>query len=109
MKARLLASAGCFTITLAFGSPALAGEITGGGPDGQKPTPVMDYVAGSICAFSGLEDGDGTGVGPGTTQTWGGALLSATGGGTDVAAAARAGVLQSFGPGQNCRGFASGG
>jgi hypothetical protein len=109
MNTKLLISAGIVTGTLAFGAPALAGEVTGGGPDGQKSTPIQRYEAGgSECAFSGLEDGDGSGVGPGVTQTWGGALLSETDGGRDVAFAAREGILQSFGPGQNCRGFASG-
>lgn len=109
MKSKLLASAGIVTAAFALGAPAFAGEVTGGGPEGQKPTPIQTYQAGSICSFSGLEDGDGTGVGPGVTQTWGGALLSETDGGQDVAAAARAGVLQAFGPGSNCRGYASGG
>jgi len=109
MKNKLLISAGVVTATLALGTPAFAGEITGGGPNGQTPTPIEGRVAGSECAFSGLEDGDGTGVGPGVTQTWGGALLSATVGGQDVAFAAQNGILQGFGPGQNCRGYASGG
>jgi len=94
MKNKLLISAGVVTATLALGTPAFAGEITGGGPNGQTPTPIEGRVAGSECAFSGLEDGDGTGVGPGVT---------------DVAFAAQNGILQGFGPGQNCRGYASGG
>ena len=41
--------------------PAMAGEITGNGKPTQGPA-----HANSICAFSGLEDGDGAGFpGPG--------------------------------------------
>lgn len=39
----------------AFATPALAGEITGNG----KYTPVHDYTASSICAFSGYNDTPG--------------------------------------------------
>lgn len=106
---KLFGGTAIIVASFALTTPAFAGELTGGGPDGQRPTPIVDYVANSVCAFSGLEDGDGTGVGPGVTQTWGGSLLSETNGGQDIAAAAQAGILQSFGPGQNCRGFPSGG
>jgi hypothetical protein len=56
-------------VTLAVALPASAGEITGSG----KPTqgPAHSH---SICAFSGLEDGDGAGFpGPGGAppQNWG--------------------------------------
>lgn len=67
-----------------MGSTAFAGEGTGsgkGGPDKERPGvtgAVLDIFLGegaqSICAFSGLEDGeeDPTGPsGPGTTQNWG--------------------------------------
>lgn len=37
---------------LAAAAPALAGEITGNGDS----TPIRDFVAGSICSFSGLND-----------------------------------------------------
>ena len=53
----------------------LAGEVTGNG----KPTPVANpgsggrFVAGSICAFNGLDDGSETGnpVTPGVVQSFG--------------------------------------
>ncbi len=35
-------------------STAWAGEVNGHGGD----TPIADYTANSICAFSGLQDGD---------------------------------------------------
>lgn len=40
---------------VALATPALAGEITGNG----KYTPVHDYTASSICAFSGYNDTPG--------------------------------------------------
>ena len=66
---------------LAASSLASAGEVTGG--PNPKTTPVNSYVANSICAFSGQEDGlalvgfDENGVpifrvvdtGPGLVQT----------------------------------------
>lgn len=39
-------------ICVLISSPALAGEITGSG----QWTPVHDYVANSICSFSGRND-----------------------------------------------------
>jgi hypothetical protein len=52
---------------LSVGS-ALAGEVTGNG----DPTPIQDYRAKSICAFSGQNDGEPP---PGRTaahvQNWG--------------------------------------
>lgn len=42
--------------TIAIAAPALAGEVTGNG----DPTPINDFTASSICAFSGQnDDGDG--------------------------------------------------
>ena len=42
---------------MALGGTASAGEITGGGKDGPKPTPVATYEnPNSICAFSGQND-----------------------------------------------------
>ena len=55
--------------TIAVALPASAGEITGSG----KPAQGAAH-AHSICAFSGLEDGDGAGFpGPGGAppQNWG--------------------------------------
>jgi hypothetical protein len=50
---------------LGLGTGAHAGEITGTGED----TPIRDYTANSICAFSGLNDD--TGFFEGKTQNWG--------------------------------------
>ena len=72
MRKTLVAAALCSAsvVGVSAGS-ALAGEITGNG----KPTPVNDYRAGSICAFSGLDDNDFEApVEPGTTQPFGGEL-----------------------------------
>jgi hypothetical protein len=96
-------------ITVGGAGAAFAGEVTGGG----KPTPVSDAggrVAGSICAFSGLDDGSesGAGVQPGVIQSWGaGVKPVATDGGVGVYA--QAGVLHDEGPGTECHGYASGG
>jgi hypothetical protein len=66
------AAATVFATAILFGgaaSTASAGEITGNG----KPTQGAAH-ANSICAFSGLEDGDGAGFpGPGGAppQNWG--------------------------------------
>jgi hypothetical protein len=80
--------------------------ITGTG----EPTPVNEYRAGSICAFSGLDDNDFVDpVQPGKTQTFGGELRAFAGvypGG--VPALAEDKIIQT-GPGTGCRGFASGG
>src|SRR5215218_2073192 len=67
----------CVTVAaLTCGSPALAGEATGNFATTGKRTPIEDYVAASICAFSGQnperfgdpEDPDYT---PDRTQSWG--------------------------------------
>lgn len=105
---RLLTIGAVTAASLSLGGTALAGEITGNG----QPTPINEYRAGSICSFSGLDDMDFEApVQPGTTQTWGGALLSETSGEGQptVAEAATSGILQSFGPGSSCRGYASDG
>ena len=68
-KRSLLALPLAALATLAFAVPASAGEITGTG----KPAQGAAH-AHSICAFSGLEDGDGMGFpGPGGAppQNWG--------------------------------------
>lgn len=47
------------SVALMFGfiGVASAGEITGGGKDGPKPTPIASYEnPNSICAFSGQND-----------------------------------------------------
>ena len=74
--------------TLCLATPAIAGEVTGGG----DPTPVNGGVARSICAFSGLND---DGAGPNShVQNWG----------AFVAAARGAGNVTMAGPGLACRG-----
>jgi hypothetical protein len=93
------------------GGTAFAGEVTGNG----KPTPVANpdsggrFVAGSICAFNGLDDGSETGnpVTPGVVQSFGflvAGLVHEVGG-----AGSFAHVIHDEGPGSNCHGFASGG
>src|SRR5215510_13524221 len=63
------ATAGAAAAFVLATGPAFAGEITGNGKPTQGPA-----HANSICAFSGLEDGDGAGFpGPGGAppQNWG--------------------------------------
>ena len=54
-KSRFTLAIGTATllVSLSVGS-VLAGEVTGTG----DPTPVKSYVMNSICAFSGLNDGE---------------------------------------------------
>ena len=70
MRTRLLLALPLAALgTVALAIPASAGEITGNGKPTQGPA-----HANSICAFSGLEDGDGAGFpGPGGAppQNWG--------------------------------------
>ena len=50
------------------GGTAFAGERSGNG----EPTPINNYVANSICSFSGLDDLDFLEpVQPGVVQNWG--------------------------------------
>ncbi len=95
---------GLVVASVGVGGTAFAGEVGGGG----KPTPIAQYRAGSICSFSGLDDGsEGGAGGPGEApQNWGQIAKSfATQGG--VREFAQAGVLHDEGPGTNCRGYAS--
>jgi hypothetical protein len=93
----------------AFGGTAFAGEVTGNG----KPTPINQFRAGSICSFSGQND-DPTGGGDpfqdGRTQNWGHVLDDAKQfiGDGDNGANELASMINTEGPGTNCRGFASG-
>src|SRR6476619_4744238 len=69
MKSVVAASIGVAALVVAGSGPAFGGEITGKGKPTQGPA-----HANSICAFSGLEDGDGAGFpGPGGAppQNWG--------------------------------------
>jgi hypothetical protein len=110
---KFIAGAALALIVSGAGSTAFAGEVTGsgkGGPNGDGTTPIQTFTAGSICAFSGLDDGSEGGIGgPGQPpQNWGQVAKSfATEGG--VGEFAQAGVVHDEGPGTNCHGFASGG
>ena len=53
MRLHHLAAPAVVVAALALAAPASAGEVTGNGGDTQGPA-----HANSICAFSGLEDGD---------------------------------------------------
>jgi hypothetical protein len=78
--------------------PATAGEITGGGKPTQGPA-----HAHSICAFSGLEDGDGAGFpGPGGAppQNWGHVQQAERAAGASVQDLKASG----FQPGDSCNG-----
>src|SRR6476469_8752313 len=69
MKSVVAAGIGVAALVVASSGPAFGGEITGKGKPTQGPA-----HANSICAFSGLEDGDGAGFpGPGGAppQNWG--------------------------------------
>ena len=107
MNAKLTMSAAILVAALATAAPAFAGEITGNG----KPTPVgfPTYQAQSWCAFSGLNDDPDEPGAEGKTQEWGHTILANTNEDFTVADGATSGVLQSFGSGSSCRGFASGG
>ena len=63
----------CLASIIGVGSSAFAGEVTGGGKGGPNGDGVTGAVenGNSPCRFSGLEDNDGAGVDPGTTQNWG--------------------------------------
>ena len=108
----LVAAALAAGFTVGVGAPVLAGEVNGrgGATPVARPEEGGRSVAGSICAFSGLDDGSesGAGVVPGVTQSWGQVVrgFAAEGG---VGSQTEGGDLQSFGPGTECRGFASGG
>jgi hypothetical protein len=102
---KVIAAAALALIVSGAGGTAFAGEINGsrdhGNPDKGNETPVAGFQAGSICAFSGLEDGSepGTTYGPGNVQNWGSIPK-------DVRD-----FLETINehPGEACRGFASGG
>ena len=83
---------------VAVAPPASAGEITGSGKPTQGP-----IHAHSICAFSGLEDGDGAGFpGPGGAppQNWGHTAQGARAEGATPADLKASG----FQPGDSCNG-----
>ena len=96
-------------VIMGGGGTAFAGEVTGRG----GPTPVANpdsggrFVAGSICAFNGLDDGSESGadVTPGVVQSFGfivAGMAKAAGGAKSFAH-----EIRIEGPGTNCRGSAS--
>ena len=107
---KLIVGAAVAAVVMLGGGNAFAGEVTGKG----KPTPVAEppggrFVAGSICAFNGLDDGSESGnpVTPGVVQSFGfivAGLAKEAGG-----AGSFAHMIHDEGPGTNCHGFASGG
>src|SRR3954452_12570597 len=94
-------AAACAALALSAG-PAMAGEINGHGlPVGGEGLGAAH--AHSICAFSGLQDGDGAGFpGPGNAapQNWGHSLQDAKAQGATMADLKAAGVN----PGTSCNG-----
>jgi hypothetical protein len=101
---KLIVGAALGLIVVGGPTAAFAGEVNGNG----KPTPISNYRAGSICSFSGLDDGSEGGIGgPGQPpQSWGQVVKGfANEGG--VGAFAQARVVHDEGPGTNCRGYAS--
>jgi len=98
VKKLLAVSLGSMALIAATSSAASAGEINGTGnpPSGEG---LGASHAASVCAFSGLEDGDGAGFpGPGGAppQNWGHVRQAAR------AAGVPAEVIQSFRPGISC-------
>lgn len=83
--------------------PATAGEVNGKG----EPTPIRER-AGSICAFSGLNDDpdDPRMFEGGRVQSFGDIVQEAT---QLISVHERVGMIRAFGPGVSCRGYASGG
>jgi hypothetical protein len=98
----LLTTATTGAAMVLFAGPATAGEINGtGNPPGGEGLGAAH--ANSICAFSGLQDGDGAGFpGPGNAapQNWGHSLQDAKAQGATMADLKAAGLN----PGQSCNG-----
>ena len=109
-KSVLAAGFGVAALIMAGTGPAFGGEITGTGqpPGGEG---LGSAHAHSICAFSGLEDGDGAGFpGPGGAppQNWGHTRQGIRAEGATPAQIKASG----FQPGDSCnghRGFLAGG
>ncbi|GAA2731854.1 hypothetical protein GCM10009867_06450 [Pedococcus aerophilus] len=94
----IIVPAAAGVIVLVGMSAASAGEITGNGKPAQGPA-----HANSICAFSGLEDGDGAGFpGPGGAppQNWGHVQQAERAAGATPADLKASG----FQPGDSCNG-----
>lgn len=117
---KLIAAATIIVTGVSIGGTAFAGEITGG--PNPKPTPVDEYIAGSICSFSGQNDdpagdidlltGELDPLSVGRVQSWGQVLNLAAATfqppGTN-GKSALVDAIHGFGPGASCRGYASGG
>ncbi len=108
MRKPVLSAALAAALVVATGGTAFAGEITGN----DKPTPINQYRAGSICSFSGQNDN------PTSTEPYDGGRVQSFGDivqeaidveGDGHGASALVPVITSDGPGVNCRGYASGG
>ena len=108
MKRAVIAAALAAVMAAAMSGTALAGEVTGKG----KPTPIAEFQAGSICAFSGQND-DPNEEGlfnAGRVQSFGDIVQEAIGAlGDGHGASALVPIITGDGPGVNCRGFASSG
>jgi hypothetical protein len=108
-----IAAVAIVTAGVSIGGTAFAGEVTGsgkGGPNGDGTTPISEFRAGSICAFSGLND-DPNEPGlfnDGQVQNWGDVVVEAkVVFGDGHGASAITDVMHEEGPGTSCRGFAS--
>jgi hypothetical protein len=98
-----IAGAALAASIVGIGGTAFAGEVNGNG----KPTPIATYRAGSICSFSGLDDGsEGGPAGPGNVQSFG-AIVSDAASNTPRGASSYTGLIRNEGPGVSCRGYAS--
>jgi hypothetical protein len=107
MRRALTGAAVAAVMVVSMGGTALAGEETGNG----KPTPISEYRAGSICAFSGQND-DPTEPGLfnyGRVQSFGDIVQEAIDVlGDGKGASSLVPTIRSEGPGVSCRGYASG-
>jgi hypothetical protein len=107
MKRAVIAAALAAVMAAAVSGTALAGEITGNG----KSTPVSEFQAGSICAFSGQND-DPNEEGlfnDGRVQSFGDIVQEAIVVlGDGHGASSLVPIITAEGPGVSCRGFASG-
>lgn len=106
MRKSLVAVVVAGAMTLAMGGTAMAGEVTGG--PNPKPTPINDYVARSICSFSGQND-DPTSTelfDGGRVQSFGDIVAEAIGVfGDGKGASALTPIITSEGPGVECPGI----
>lgn len=97
---------GSTAFVVASSGAALAGEVTGGGDTTPVARPIS--VAGSICAFSGLND-DPNQVGEeGKVQSFGAIVQGVVKMIDNKGASSLTPVITTEEPGTSCRGFASG-